>query len=110
MDLECDDTDNDDSILFDNDTSSNDSEHGKKHKMIITFIEQFKQIKISFNNENLQLNDIIKYNILSKICRRCIFSQLESIIDIFDLHSIDNQKIVINFINEQIEQQQDIIF
>jgi hypothetical protein len=82
--------------------------NNKKHKMVIPFIEQFKQIKII--NKNIELDNIIKRNILSKICRRCVFSQLESIIDIFDLRAIDNRQIVIDFINEQIEQNQDIIF
>jgi len=82
--------------------------NNKKHKMIIPFIEKFKEIQIF--DKNIQLDDIIKYHILSKICRRCVFSQLESIIEIFDLRSIDNQQIVINFINEQIEQRQDMIF
>ncbi|CAF1084764.1 unnamed protein product [Rotaria sordida] len=186
MILESDDTDHDDNILFGNDTSTDDSEHGKnsktvfieskkkpsntqsdssynfsnyleiyeqiykfychdehkqwqllfsdiikqsstpyqilymfldhtlsttnnkKHKMVIPFIEQFKQIKSL--NKNIELDETIKHNILLKICRRCLFSQLESIIDIFDLRSIDNRLIVINFINEQIEQHQDIIF
>ncbi|CAF3400229.1 unnamed protein product [Rotaria sp. Silwood1] len=186
MSFESDDTDNDDNILLDNDTSTDDSEYGKnsknkliehkkepsntasdssynfsnyleiyeriykfycqnehkqwqllfsdiikqsstpyellymfldhtlsttnnkKHKMVIPFIEQFKQIRSS--HKNIELDETIKRNILLKICRRCIFSQLESIIDIFDLRSIDNQSIVINFINEQIEQQEDIIF
>jgi len=82
--------------------------NNKKHKMVIPFIEQFKQIKII--NKNIELDNIIKRNILSKICRRCVFSQLESIIDIFDLRAIDNRQIVIDFINEQIEQHQDMIF
>src|ERR1700733_12554262 len=92
-------------MFFDHTLSTTNN---KKHKMIVPFIEQFKQIKNL--NKNIQLDEIIKHNILSKICRRCIFSQLESIIDIFDLRSIDNQQIVINFINEQIEQHQDMIF
>ncbi|CAF2397344.1 unnamed protein product [Rotaria sp. Silwood2] len=82
--------------------------NNKKHKMVIPFIEQFKQIKLS--NKNIELDETIKHNILLKICRRCIFSQLESIIDIFDLRSIDNRLIVIDFINKQIEQHQDLIF
>ena len=82
--------------------------NSKKHKMILPFIEQFKQIK-NFD-KNVQLDGIIKYNILSKICRRCILSQLEPVIDIFDLRAIDNQQLVIDFLNEQIEQHQDIIF
>ena len=76
--------------------------------MVLPFIEQFKQINNS--NENMQLDEAIKYHILSKTCRRCIFSQLEPIIDIFDLRSTDNQQLVIDFINNQIEQQQDMIF
>lgn len=85
-----------------------DTKNTKKHKMIPSFIQQFKQIKIS--NENHQLDEIIKYDILSKLCRRCTFSQLESIIDVFDLRAQDNQEIVIKFINEQIDQHQDIVF
>ncbi|CAF4392896.1 unnamed protein product, partial [Rotaria magnacalcarata] len=53
--------------------------------MVLPFIEQFKQIKLL--DKNIELDDTIKYNILLKICRRCIFSQLESIIDIFDLRA-----------------------
>jgi hypothetical protein len=79
--------------------------NSKKHKMILPFIEQFKQIKTF--DKNVQLDEIIKYNILSKICRRCILSQLEAVIDIFDLRAIDNRQLVIDFINEQ---HQDIIF
>ncbi|CAF3789489.1 unnamed protein product [Adineta steineri] len=82
--------------------------NNKKHRLIIPLIDQFKQIKNY--DQNPHLDDTIKYNILSKICRRCIFSQLESIIDIFDLRSTDNRQLVIDFINEQIEQHQDIIF
>jgi len=82
--------------------------NNKKHKMVVPFIEQFKQIKTI--DKTIELDEIIKHNILSKICRRCVFSQLESIIDIFDLRAIDNRQIVIDFINEQIEQHQDMIF
>jgi SNF2 family DNA or RNA helicase len=82
--------------------------NNKKHKMIVPFIEQFKQINTS--NKNLQLDETVKRNILLKICRRCVFSQLEPIIDIFDLSSIDNRQICTDFINEQIEQHQDVIF
>jgi hypothetical protein len=82
--------------------------NNKKHKMIVPLIEQFKQINPF--DKNVQLDETIKRNILSKICRRCIFSQLESIIDIFDLRAIDNRQLVIDFINEQVEQQQDMIF
>jgi hypothetical protein len=82
--------------------------NNKKQKMILPLIEHFKQIKTF--DKNIQLDEKIKYNILLKICRRCVFSQLESIIDIFDLRSIDNRQIVIDFINKQIDQHQDIIF
>jgi hypothetical protein len=82
--------------------------NNKKHKMIVPFIEQFKQIHTS--DRKVQLDETIKRNILSKICRRCIYSQLEPIIDVFDLRSSDNRQIVIDSINEQIEQHQDVIF
>ncbi|CAM4805432.1 unnamed protein product [Rotaria magnacalcarata] len=82
--------------------------NSKKHKMVLPFIEQFKQITLL--DKNIELDDTIKYNILLKICRRCIFSQLESIIDIFDLRAIENQTLATNFINEQIEQHQDTTF
>jgi hypothetical protein len=82
--------------------------NSKKHKMIVPLIEQFKQRKTF--HQNVPLDDTIKHQILSKICRRCVFSQLEFIIDIFDLRAIDNRQLLIDFINEQIEQQQDMVF
>lgn len=82
--------------------------NNKKHKMLVPLIEQFKQNDIS--RVNIQLDERVKMRILAKICRRCVFSQLESIIDIFDLRSLENRSLVIHFINEQLEQQQDIIF
>jgi hypothetical protein len=48
MNLESDDTDNDDNILFDNDNSTDDSEHDKKAQNSIN--EQKK--KISDTREN----------------------------------------------------------
>ena len=82
--------------------------NNRKHKMAVPFIEQFKQLNI--DDKDKQLNEIIKRNILLKICRRCIFSELESVIDVFDLHSVNNRSITINFINEQLEEHQDIKF
>jgi hypothetical protein len=79
-----------------------------KHKMVIPLIEQFKQSQ--FSKINIQLDDTIKHCILSKICRRSGFNQLESIVDIFNFHAIENRTLITNFINEQIEQHQDIIF
>jgi hypothetical protein len=76
--------------------------------MIIPLIEQFKQNQ--FSNINIQLDETIKHHILSKTCRRCSSSQLESIVDIFDFRAIDNRTLVTNFMNEQIEQHQDMIF
>ena len=83
--------------------------NNKKHKMIIPFIEQFKEnIR---NKSDIELDEKIKQDILSKLCRRCAFSQLESIIDIFQLDSNDNRLLARNFINEQLEHhQQDIVF
>jgi hypothetical protein len=82
--------------------------NNKKAKMIIPLIEQFKQNQ--FSNINIQLDETIKHHILSKTCRRCSSSQLESIVDIFDFRAIDNRTLVTNFINEPIEQHQDMIF
>ena len=82
--------------------------NNKKHKMVVPLIEQFKRNDLS--HADRQLDERVKSRILSKICRRCVFSQLESIIDIFDLRSCDNRSLVIRFIDEQFEQQQDIIF
>lgn len=82
--------------------------NSKKHKLVVPFIEQFKQTISLY--KNIEIDETIKYNILSKICRRCIFSQLESIVDIFDLRSVENRVIATNFINEQFEQRQDITF
>lgn len=82
--------------------------NNRKHKMILPFIEKFKQMNIS--NQPHELDQPIKLEILSKLCRRCSFNQLESIIDIFHLNSIDNQELIKNFINEQINQHQDMIF
>lgn len=82
--------------------------NSKKHKLVVPFIEQFKQTISLY--KNIEIDETIKYNILSKICRRCIFSQLESIVDIFDLRSVENRVIATNFINEQFAQRQDITF
>jgi len=49
MNLESDNTDNDENILFDNDTSTDDSEHGKNSKNIL--IEHPK--KPSNNRKNI---------------------------------------------------------
>lgn len=82
--------------------------NNRKHKMVVPLIEQFKQNEIF--NLNMQLNDPMKTRILSKICRRCTFNQLEPIVEIFDLRSLANRSLVIDFIDEQLEQHQDIIF
>lgn len=77
--------------------------------MLLPLIEQFKQM--NFANSNIQLDEAVKRNTLSTISRRCAFSQLESIIEIFQLHATENQSLVLSFINEQLEhQQQDIVF
>jgi len=86
-----------------------DTSNAKKHKLVLPLIEQFKQV--IFNNQQpIVLDDRIKLNILNKICRRCIFSQLEGIIDVFQLNSIENRTLVTNFIEKHIEKHQDIVF
>ncbi|UJR27339.1 hypothetical protein I4U23_008632 [Adineta vaga] len=80
--------------------------NNKKHKIIVPLIETFKQLKI--DDKDTQLDDIIKENILSKICRRCALNQLESIIEVFNFRSIHNRQLMIDFINTQ--HQDDIIF
>lgn len=82
--------------------------NNRKHKLLVPLIEQFKRNE--FSDLNIQLTDPMKNRILSKICRRCTFNQLEPIIDIFDLHSLSNRSLVIDFIDEQLKQHQDIIF
>ena len=82
--------------------------NGRKHKMVVPFIETFKQMKV--DDKDMQLDDGIKENILSKVCRRCALNQLESIIEIFHLRSMENRQFIINFISIQLEQHQDIIF
>lgn len=86
-----------------------DTSNAKKHKLVLPLIEQFKQV--IFNNQQpIVLDDRIKLNILNKICRRCIFSQLEGVIDVFQLNSIENRTLVTNFIEKHLEKHQDIVF
>lgn len=80
--------------------------NNKKHKMIVPLIEAFKQLDM--DDKDIQFDDIIKENILSKICRRCALNQLESVIEVFNFRSIDNQPLMIDFINKQ--QQDNMIF
>ena len=84
-----------------------DKSNSKKHKLVVPFIEQFKQTDIS--SEDVQLDEQIKRHILAKICHQCILSQLEAVIDVFQLRSIGNQELLVDFIQSQIEGK-DLIF
>jgi hypothetical protein len=76
--------------------------------MIVPLIEQFKRQNTGASSPSLA--DRIKQNILAKICRRCVFSQLEAIVDVFQLRTIANRTLLVDFIHEQIAQYQDIVF
>ena len=80
----------------------------KKQRMIVPLIEQFKRQNTSPSSPSF--DDRITQNILAKICRRCLFSQLEAIVDVFHLRTIANRSLLIDFIDEQIAQRQDIVF
>ena len=84
-----------------------DKINSKKHKLVVPLIEQFKQVNIS--DTQVQLDEQIRRNILAKICHQCIFSQLEAVIDVFQLRSIDNQALAVDFIQNH-SKEKDLIF